>query len=186
MRRVPAHRLGVREKWEAALGLPAGGIDAHMGPTWAAGAIGAITEEGVHNEPTKLLGRDASAFMAELWTEYLGTLNADLAAYLGSLRPRYRTGILSNSFVGAREREQAAYGFAGLVDHIVYSHEAGLAKPDPRVYRLTCERLGVAPEETVFVDVDMCVTAAREVGMHAVHYRDDAQAMSEIDALLSR
>ena len=44
--------------------------------------------------------------MADLWREYLGTANTELIEYARRLRPRYRTGILSNSFVGAREREQ--------------------------------------------------------------------------------
>ena len=56
------------------------------------------------------LGLDAAGvaeLMDELWVEYVGRLNEELAEYFASLRPRYRTGILSNSFVGAREREQA-------------------------------------------------------------------------------
>jgi HAD superfamily hydrolase (TIGR01509 family) len=67
-------------------------------------------------------------------------------------RPRYRTGILSNSLVGARVREHFANGFQDICDVLVYSHEEGMAKPDSRVYQLICERLGVAPRETVFVD----------------------------------
>ncbi len=47
------------------------------------------------------------------------------------IRAEHRTGILSDSFAGAREREQAACGFEGLVDEIVYSHEVGMSKPDP-------------------------------------------------------
>jgi putative hydrolase of the HAD superfamily len=45
---------------------------------------------------------------------------------------------LSNSFVGAREREQAAYGFEDLVDEIVHTHEVGMSKPDPQIYALVC------------------------------------------------
>ena len=59
---------------------------------------------------------------------------------------------MSNSFVGAREREQAAYAFEDLVDEIVYSHEAGMSKPDPRIYALICARLDVRAQETVFLD----------------------------------
>ncbi|HEX4289359.1 MAG TPA: HAD-IA family hydrolase, partial [Trebonia sp.] len=88
--------------------------------------------------------------------------------YARRLRPRYRTGILSNSFVGAREREQAAYGFEDLVDEIVYSHECGLSKPGPRAYALVCARLAVEPAETVFVDdTEICVEGARRAGLHA-------------------
>lgn len=96
------------------------------------------------------------------------------------------TGILSNSFVGAREREQDAYGFEDLVDEIVYSHEVGMSKPDPRIYELTCTRLGVRPDEMVFLDdVETCVAGAREAGIRAVLYRGNAQAVAEIDALLA-
>jgi beta-phosphoglucomutase-like phosphatase (HAD superfamily) len=68
------------------------------------------------------------------------------------------TGILSNSFVGAREREQAVYGFEDLVDEIIYSHECGMAKPDPRIYALTCERFQVEPAQMAFLDdFEQCV-----------------------------
>jgi HAD superfamily hydrolase (TIGR01509 family) len=93
---------------------------------------------------------------------------------------------VSNSFVGAREREQAAYGFEDLVDEIVYSHEAGMSKPDPRIYALACTRLGVLPQETVFIDdTDECVAGARVVGIHVVRYQDNAQAVSDIGQLLA-
>ena len=87
----------------------------------------------------------------------------------------------------AREQEREAYGFEELVDEIVYSHECGMAKPDPRCYALVCERLGVRPEETVFID-DYApnVEAAREAGLHAVHYADHATAMAEIERLLGK
>jgi hypothetical protein len=46
---------------------------------------------------------------------YLGTANTELIEYARSLRPRFRTGILSNSFVGAREREQAIKDIEALL-----------------------------------------------------------------------
>lgn len=100
--------------------------------------------------------------MAEMWEQYLGVANSELIEYARGLRPRYRTGILSNSFVEAREREQDAYGFEDLVDEIVYSHEVGMCKPDPRIYELTCMRLGVGPEEMVFLD-DVVIVSMRLV-----------------------
>jgi len=90
--------------------------------------------------------------MADIWREYLGTAGTELIEYARQLRPRYRTGILSNSFVGAREREQAAYGFEDLAEEIIYSHEGGMNKPDPGIYALACRRLGVEPAQLVFLD----------------------------------
>ena len=144
-----------------------------MADVWTGGALGTITLDDVHLAIRDRLGLDGqqlTAFMADVWRQYLGSANTELIEYARGLRPRYRTGILSNSFVGAREREQAAYGFEDLVDGIVYSHEAGMAKPDPRIYALACDRLGARPGETVFLDdTEQCVAGARDVGIHAVH-----------------
>src|SRR5579884_3762163 len=96
--------------------------------------------------PTQL-----EAFVEDFWNIYLGDPNPELVAYFSALRPRYRTALLSNSFDGAREREQERYHFAEMVDFIIYSHEVGLAKPDPRIYALTRKRLGVQPHEIVFL-----------------------------------
>ncbi|MCW2906041.1 MAG: hydrolase [Actinomycetia bacterium] len=160
-----------------------------MHDIWASGGIGTITQDGVHQAITDRLGLDGqqlAAFMADIWREYLGTANTELIEYMRRLRPRYRTGILSNSFVGARERQRAAYGFEDLVDEIVYSHEAGMSKPDPRVYALICAPLDLRAQETVFLDdADRCVDGAREAGIHAVRYQDNAQAIEAIEKLLT-
>lgn len=123
--------------------------------------------------------------MNDAWTEYLGTLNHELAEFFAGLRPRFRTGILSNSFVGAREREQEAYGFEDMCDVVVYSHEVGSMKPDRRIYLAACERLAVRAEEAVLLDdVEENVEGARAVGMRAVRFGDNAQAIGELNAAL--
>ena len=181
--------LGVDRRWAARLGLLAGEIGERMADVWTSGEVGRITLDDAHRALRDRLGLDEqqlTAFMADVWREYVGSANTELIEYARGLRPRYRTGILSNSFVGAREREQAAYGFEALVDEIVYSHEAGMAKPDPRIYALACERLGARPGETVFLDdVEQNVAGAREAGIHAVHYRGNTQAIAEIERLLA-
>lgn len=142
--------LGVTRMWESRLGLAPGELDERMYDAWRGGSIGTISEDDVRQAVRERLGLDdgqLAEFMAGIWREYLGTANAELIGYVRQLRPRCRTGILSNSFVGAREREQAAYGFEDLVDEIIYSHECGMSKPDPGIYALTCERLQVEPAQ---------------------------------------
>jgi putative hydrolase of the HAD superfamily len=178
----------VTQKWEGKLGLPPGG--SASGPTACgkAGEIGTISEEEVHSRIGEILGLDqalVSYFMRDIWTEYLGTLNVDLAEYFRSLCPRYRTAILSNSFVGARSREGERYHFDEMTDLVVYSHEVGMIKPDRRIYELTCERLGVQPEVMIFLDdVELAVDGAREIGMQAIPFEDNAQAIADIEARL--
>ena len=181
--------LGVTQTWESRLGLDPGEIDKRMGDIWLGGAIGTVSEHDVHQALAERLGLDEAQleeFMGWVWREYLGTANTELIEYARRLRPRYRTGILSNSFVGAREREQAAYGFENLVDEIIYSHECGMSKPDPGIYRLACERLRVEPAQVAFLDdYGPCVDGARRAGIHAVLYQDNAQAVRDIERLLA-
>ena len=60
------------------------------------------------------------------------------------------------------------------------------SKPDPRIYQLICSRLNVSPEEMIFLDdSDICVAGARDAGIHAAHYQDNAQAIAEIEKLLT-
>jgi putative hydrolase of the HAD superfamily len=125
--------------------------------------------------------------MRDFWDVYCGNPNPELATYLGGLRPRYQTALLSNSFDGARREEEARFHFSEIADLIIYSHEAGVAKPDKRIYALTCERLGRRPEEIVFLDdAERHVAAAAAYGIHAILFRDNAQAIADIqDRLLT-
>lgn len=182
-------------RWEERLGLPPGElgaritqIDERLSAAGKDGAIGTCTEE----EWLAALGRasgmseaQVDAFMRDFWDVYAGEPNTELIAYFTGLRPRYQTALLSNSFVGARREEEARFGFASMTDLIVYSHEEGMSKPDRRIYERTWQRLGVRPDEMLFLDdVEPNVLAARECGIHAILYRDNAQAISELEACL--
>jgi epoxide hydrolase-like predicted phosphatase len=172
-------------RWEAALGLPAGTFDTALTDVWEAGAIGKVTEAEVHaamRDRVGLTDGQVEAVLADMWREYLGTPNTELIAYARTLRPAFRTGILSNSFVGAREREQEAYGLTDLVDDCVYSHEVGLSKPDPALWELTCRRMGVAPGDLLFIDdVPRLVDSARAYGMNAILFESTAQTIADIE-----
>lgn len=135
------------------------------------------------------LGLDAAQvdeMMNDVWAEYLGSPNTELIAYFAALRSRCRTGIISNSFVGARDREHARYGFGDICDVIIYSHEVGLLKPDRRIYELACRRLETTPTNVIFLDdAPANVVAARDLGMQAVLFTDTASAIGEIKAVLA-
>lgn len=176
-------------RWAARLGLDPAEMTEDLAQTWQEGNLGQVSLPEVERRVAAALGlgqAELTEFMDDLWAEYLGTLNAEMVSYFGALRPRYRTGILSNSFVGARERENAAYGFEHLCDVVVYSHEEGMEKPDPRFYRLVASRLGVRPDEAILVDDrETCVAGARDVGMTAVLFGSTAQAITDVERHLA-
>ncbi len=180
---------GWLQRWEQEANLPAGAVAGRMADVFRAGSLGTISEaEVVAATSTRLdVSQDQlDRFWTQMWDEYLGTLNVELFEWFRALRPRYRTGILSNSFVGAREREQERYGFEDITDLIVYSHEVGLAKPDQRIYALTCERLAAAPRDMVFLDdAPEAVEAARAAGWQAVLFHNTAQAIAEVRICLT-
>src|SRR3712207_209989 len=93
--------------WEAELGLAPGELDRRMGDVFRGGSLGTVSLDQVHAALVERLGLSASdleRFMAGVWKEYLGTLNDELTAWFAGLRPRFRTGIVSNSFRSEERR----------------------------------------------------------------------------------
>jgi putative hydrolase of the HAD superfamily len=176
--------------WSADLNLTPDELSARLGRVDPHGqiTIGEWTEAQYVQRYRDVLGfpeEDTERFVETMWDWYCGELDQQMFEFAANLRPAYRTAILSNSADGARREEQARYGFEQLVDEIVYSHEVGLAKPDSRIYDLTCRRLGVQPEEVAFLDdVPENVEAARAVGWHALLHEDTPASIATLEALL--
>lgn len=79
---------------------------------------------------------------------------------------------------------RALYGFLSLFEDILVSGEAGLIKPDPRIYELLVERTGIDPYRTVFVDDrEENVRAAKRLGFKGITYSDDAELHSGLTSL---
>ena len=185
----PATRFpALDEEWDARLGLPPGHLTRCFEEVAADGALGRYTYDEWRQrfwEATGISQADFDAYMAAFWDIYMGNPNEELIAYFRDLRPRFRTAILSNSFLGAREQEEARYGFTSMVDVAIYSHEEGIHKPDPRIYAIASERLGIPPAEIVFLDDrPENVDAARDCGFQAVLFTSTPQAIADIEALL--
>jgi epoxide hydrolase-like predicted phosphatase len=95
-----------------------------------------------------------------------------------------RTALLSNSWGDALAYDEAL--LAELFDGWVISSAVGLRKPDPAIYELAAERIGLEPAACVFVDdLPGNLKAARALGMATVLHRGDAAAtLAEVRALL--
>jgi putative hydrolase of the HAD superfamily len=108
---------------------------------------------------------------------------AMLAAVAAAKRAGIRTGLISNSWGEALKYDRDA--FPDLFDTWVISHEVGLRKPDPEIYALAVERLGLPAEECVFVDdLGGNLKPAAAIGMATVkHTRADA-TIPQLEELL--
>ena len=180
--------LQVRERWEERLDLPPGEIENRLAHVWVEGSYGRISEEEVLASYMELLEMDrptADAFTTDLWVEYLGTPNEELLTYFRSLRSRCPTAILSNSFVGARVRDQTHIRVEELCNTVVYSHEVGFYKPERDIYLLTCEKLGLPPGQIAFLDDNPeYLRGAEDVGMHPIQFTENGAAMDAVEAWL--
>jgi epoxide hydrolase-like predicted phosphatase len=108
-----------------------------------------------------------------------------LLDFLRGLRPERKVGLISNAWTGLRAMI-LRQGYADVFDELIISAEVGVMKPDARIYQLALERLGVRPEESVFLDdVLVNVEAARAVGMAGIHFARPDQALNELKQLLS-
>ena len=72
-----------------------------------------------------------------------------------------------------------------LFEVVVDSAFVGTRKPEPEIYAITLERLGLPAQECAFVDdLEVNVDAARQAGMHGIVFRDTATAITELASLL--
>ena len=177
-----------RAAWEQRMGLAAGDLANRIFNSAIArqAALGAVTEEEVWADVAARLHLD-DAQRQQLERDFWSgeRLDTTLTRFLRDLRPRYRTAFLSNAWSGARAAHTDLYKIHDAVDEMILSCEVGLAKPDPRIYLLTAERLGVPPMSAVVVDdIERNVLAAREVGMRAIQFISSEQTMADLRRLL--
>ena len=148
--------------------------------------IGAIPEAQHWQDVTARLGLPESE-LPRLRQEFFGgdDWDRELFDFLHALRRTHKVGLISNAWTGLR-KVIANHGFTESFDVMIISAEVGVAKPDARIYRLALEKLGVAPQEAVFVDdVGANVDSARAVGMQAIQFTRPQLVLDELKALLT-
>jgi putative hydrolase of the HAD superfamily len=139
----------------------------------------------------------------ELGYELQGS--AVLAVLAGAVRPAvvaaidrlkvegYRLGCITNNVPtghgagmarSADRADEIEQAFARF-EHVIESSKAGVRKPDPRIYLMMCERLGVEPASCIYLD-DLGINCkpAAQLGMHAIKVTGGEQALAELGAAL--
>jgi len=148
-------------------------------------SIGAITVEEHWAWVMKRLKRPVSEMDAIRHEFFAGDIiDRTIINFLRSLRGKYKTGIISNAWGDLREnimREKIDDAF----EHIIISAEVGAVKPDPKIYEIAIERVGVKPKEIVFVDdFPVNIEGCEKVGIKGILFRDPTSAIKQLKALL--
>jgi putative hydrolase of the HAD superfamily len=114
--------------------------------------------------------------------------NEPMIELMRSLRDRgYRMALLTNNVREWEPLWRSMLPVDEIFEVVVDSAFVGMRKPEPEIYKLTLERIGgVEPQAALFIDdIEVNCDAARQLGLHAVHYRDAEQAVREVEAALS-
>ena len=111
-------------------------------------------------------------------------LDTELVDFIRSLKPRFKMGIISNAW-SQIEKSLEEWGINDAFEVVVGSGDVGIMKPDPRIFQIALERLGVEPSEAVFVDdFIQNVRGAQELGINAIHFQGREQVIQELEQLL--
>lgn len=133
------------------------------------------------------LGRPVSMHtFSEQWFSALQPNDVMLDLVRGARERGLRCALLTNNVREWEPLWRAMFPVDELFELVVDSAFVGMRKPDPEIYRLTLDRLGVAAERCVFVDdFEINCEAAAALGMTAVHFRTTEQARGEVETALA-
>ena len=128
-----------------------------------------------------------------------------LAVLSGSIRPAmvtaldrlqdagYRLACITNNVPAGHGAGMARSGDAkdayeqvfARFEHVIESSKAGVRKPDPRIYQMMCDHLGLGPDVCVYLD-DLGINCkpAAQLGMAAIKVTSGEQALADLGALL--
>src|SRR5450631_1919208 len=129
----------------------------------------------------KVRGRDVLPLLS-------GDLRPEMVEALRRVKARFKTGCITNNLpnnaIGsASGRSLYIAEVMVLFDHIIESAKIGLRKPDPRIYRMMIEALGVDPKHCVYLDdLGVNLKPARDMGMTTIKVVNAPQAIAELEA----
>jgi putative hydrolase of the HAD superfamily len=144
--------------------------------------------EEIGRELSARLGRTVE--MLDFGAAYFTHLepNEQMIGLMRELRDGgYRMAICTNNVREWEQTWRAMLPVEEIFELVIDSSFVGLRKPDPEIYALTLERLGVPSKETLFIDdIDVNCEAARAAGMHAIQFTDNERTIPAIRAALAR
>ena len=119
-----------------------------------------------------------------------GEVRPAMVEALKICKARFKVGCITNNMVQGRgpsmaatpERAHRAADIMAIFDAVIESSKAGVRKPDPRIYQMMCELLGVEAKACVYLD-DLGVNCkpAAQLGMKAIKVVSEAQALDDLE-----
>ena len=122
-----------------------------------------------------------------------GDIRPEMVEALKRCKDKFKVGCITNNVPAgkgagmARSEEKAALvsEVMSLFDHVIESSKIGIRKPDPKIYTMACEALGVEISQSVYLDdLGINLKPARALGMTTIKVLNAAQALDELEAIV--
>ncbi len=181
-------------RYEAERGLPDGLIrrvnsanpDTNAWALFERNEIDAAAFDGLFRAESAALGHPVPG--SDVLPLINGAVRPAMVAALKACKQRFKVGCITNNMAshhspGSGEPLGVMGQILPLFDAVIESSKAGLRKPDPRIYLMMCDLLGVAPENCVYLD-DLGINCkpAAALGMRAIKVVDVDQTLAALSA----
>jgi putative hydrolase of the HAD superfamily len=125
--------------------------------------------------------------------DVLGLLSGDLRPRVveafNACKARFKVGCITNNaptgkgagMSASSDKAAAIADVFSAFDHVIESSKAGVRKPDPRIYRMMCDAIGVEPTNCVYLDdLGINLKPAREMGMTTIKVTSEDQLLADL------
>lgn len=146
--------------------------------------VGKLSNQEFWNRLAKLHDKDVPKDIEQIWKVEFPEHKALISFIKQKQSTGIITAILSNVWPPTRQHLLDLGAYDGY-DHVFLSDELGMAKPDPKIFKYALDKMGVAAEDTIFVDdQEKNTKAAEKLGMAVVLAKNEAQIIKDLSALL--
>jgi putative hydrolase of the HAD superfamily len=184
----PLHAIAA---YEEELGIPAGSVNRVVigngaDGAWARLERGELTLEPFYDAFDRECASAGCRLSARTLMERVAGATAPRPAMLDAIRRIRERGLIAAAITNNWVAEEGSAGsLRHLFDLVVESAVEGMRKPDPRIFTIACERLGIAPSDAVFLDdIGTNLKTARSLGMTTIKVVEPDAALAELEGLL--
>ncbi len=179
---VEASLLGFGSHYAKKLGADPAEFKELIFDNWFKARVNEISSKEFWENLASFLKTDAETLRKD-FVAFFG-FNQEVLQLAKELKKNYKVALLSNQIEDWLNQVIEEHGLRQVFDVIVTSYDSRLAKPDIAIFKETVEKLGVKPEECVYIDdMEKNISPAKALGMKAILFKDIKQLKRELNSL---
>ena len=116
-----------------------------------------------------------------------GSIRENMVSFLRELKSDFKLGCITNNVKPSSEENTdiETKEAMSIFDHVIESSIAGIRKPNPEIYMMSCDALNVSPDQCIYLDdLGINLKPARELGMTTIKVIQPEDAIQEVRNLL--